>query len=239
MSLEKGDTLDPRELPNRQGMMRINRRTELQDALLGFGMVAPLAAFLLFMQAKYGRHHYGYYRPPNPALLPYAWVCLGIGVVFVAIGVCVRNYYLIDPVRRCIYRGRKILWFDRVRLLHLKEDIVGIATDGKRTTTKYGSYWSYRLVALTKEGRQEPLSSWRRKDLDSCNADAARAADMLRCECHPADSESRLRFQMEGERPVVSFDPYSWNFSTATVMRWVIVLLLVAVLAYLRFMVRR
>jgi len=131
--------------------------------------------------------------------------------------------YLVDPDRRCVYRGFRILWLDRVRLLFQQQDIFGIATEGNRFSTKYGTYWAYRVVLLSVSGSQEPLGNWRREWLKEYNEEAAKLAKMLGCPAHLTSAQSTLRFEMQGQNPVVSFGPYKSGLNRIKMVRLIAV----------------
>jgi hypothetical protein len=206
-------------------MVRLNRRTEVENTLFALGIMLLVLTFFLFKQGTTGYSRRGRYSPPNPALVPYAVAGLVVSLAFLATRFCFRNYYLIDPDRHCVFRAFRLFWFHRVRLLFEQEDIAGIATDGRRFTTKHSTYWAYRVVALSTNGAQEALTDWRRERLDECNAEAVKLAGVLNCQSHMAPPKSALQFDMAGQNALVSFRPYDARFIRDKLFRLLLALL--------------
>jgi len=194
-------------LPNHQRMLRLTRWTDLQTGLVPLTILLFLLSLMLIRQAAtFGSQYSQLYAAVKPAAIA--------GFVLVAalltVLACFRRFYLIDPDRRCVYRGLKMFFSSRVCLAFNKEDIAAIATEGKRFWNKHGTYWCYRVVLLSTIGSQEPLSKWWREKLEKCNEEATRVAEMLGRPVRLAPEHSLLQFRMEGENPVITFQPYKF-----------------------------
>jgi hypothetical protein len=216
-------------------MVRLNRRTDLEGSLFTLGILSAVLAFFLFMQATIGLSHRGHFSPPDPALLPYAILTAILTCGFLATRIVLGTYYLIDPERRSIFRGFKLGWINRVRLLFEQEELVGIATEGRRFTTKYSSYWSYRTVALAKNGNREPLNNWMREQLQKSNDETARLGGILNCKSFASPAEASLQFRMEPSGPIITFGPQRMTFTWSSLLRWIPVTVFILAVLVIRY----
>jgi hypothetical protein len=188
--------------------VKLKRRSGLETVLLG--MVLPLLAVSCFLfdrgyvgaTTRSGRYH-----PPAPVLIPYGEWTLGIALAALAIFFCCRNFYLLDPTARRLYRQFQFLWWRRRRLVFRQEEIAGLTTEGRMRRTRYGAYWNYRLTAVGLDGRQEPLSNWRRNGLEMWNAKAREWAALLGCLSYAAPPETAPTVELQYGKPVIRFDP--------------------------------
>lgn len=97
-------------------------------------------------------------------------------------------------------------------------EVLGVTAEGRKVYSKYGSYWKYRVVAVGNDGRQEPLSNWRRKDLEWCNADARRIASLLGCASHIAPTESKPVVEQKHGAPSLEFESASKGLTARRVL---------------------
>ncbi len=191
----------------RQRCVKLKRRSALQSALRVTTFVMFFAAIFLLLQGHFGgRSRSGRYHPPNPALIPYGNAAVAIGLVALAGLLCCRNYYLLDPSQHQLYHCFRFLWWGRNRIVFRQGEIFGITATGRRRQTRYGSYWEYRLVAVGMNGKQEPLSDWRRNALEARNAQAVDLAAQLGCQSFAAPLESKLSVELTGGTPQLHFN---------------------------------
>jgi hypothetical protein len=212
-------------------MVRLNRRTEWEETLFALGIMLIVFTFFLFMQATIGLSRRGHHSPPNPALMPYAIAAAILTFAFLATRICFRTFYLLDPERRSIFRGFRLGWINRVRLLLEQEEVFGLATEGRRFSTRSGTYWAYRTVALTNNGNQEPLNDWKREQLQKSNDETARLAGILNCKSFSSPPESSPQFRMDPSGPIITFGPHKSALTWPRVLR--MLLIIAFLIAYL------
>src|SRR5207302_822684 len=127
-------------------------------------------------------------HPPDPTLLPYAAMALITSLVFFAIRLQTDNYYLVDRDAHRIFYHFKFLWFRSKRLLLERGDILAVTTVGRKTGSRSGTWWEYRVVVVGAARRRVPVSNWRREGLGQCNAEAAKLARMLDCQYYKSQA---------------------------------------------------
>lgn len=124
------------------------------------------------------------------------------------------NCYLIDPVGRCLYQSASLLGWSRRRVVFREGDILGITAGGKKIdyiraddpdNSRDEPWWEYRVIAVGKDGRLQPLSVWRRDALPQCNAEAAELAGLLGCPHYAAPNESTPCVNTERGTPSLEF----------------------------------
>jgi hypothetical protein len=198
--------------------VKLKRRSDLETALLGISLPLLAVSFFLLIRGFSGTtSRSGRYHPPAPFLIPYGEWALGIAVAALAVFFCCRSFYLLDPTARRLYYQFQILWWRRRRLAFRQEEIAGITTEGQMKSSKYGTYWNYRLTAVGLDGRQEALSNWRREGLEMWNAKARELAGLLGCQSYAAPRESAPSVELQDGKPVLRFDtpPSLWTRSPA------------------------
>ncbi|PWU11351.1 MAG: hypothetical protein C5B50_23470 [Verrucomicrobia bacterium] len=195
------------ELPNHQRMMKLIRWTDLQTGLVPLAILLFLLSLMLLRQAATFGSRYGEFYAPLKLVAIAGFVVVAGLLIAVA---SFRRFYLIDSDRRCVYRGLKMFFASRVRLAFEREDIAAIATEGKRVSNKGGTYWYYRVVLLSATGVREPLSKWWQENLQRCNEDATKVAEMLDCPLHLAPEHTLLQYRIEGGNPVITFGPFKF-----------------------------
>jgi hypothetical protein len=218
-------------------MVGLNRRTEWENTLFALGIMLIVFSFFLFMHATIGLSRRGHLSPPNPALMPYAIAASVLTFAFLATRICLRTYYLLDPERRSIFRGFRLGWINRVRLLLEHEELFGLATEGKRFSTRSGTYWAYRTVALNNNGKQEPLNDWKREQLEKSNDETARLAEILNCKCFSSPPESSLQFRTEPSGPIITFGPHRSTLTWSAVFRNLLIIGFVVVYLVVRLLI--
>jgi hypothetical protein len=213
MTMQSDSFFDAQELRRlddpfvRQRCVKLKRRSTLQAALRTTTLVMFAAAFYLLLHGHFGgRSRSGRYHPPMPALIPYGNAAVAIGLVALAGLFCCRNYYLLDPLQHRLYHCFRFLWWGRNRIAFRQGEIFGITTAGRRRQSRYSSYWEYRLTAVGMNGKQEPLSDWRRKSLETRNAQAVELATQLGCQSFAAPAETKLSVELNGGTPQLHFD---------------------------------
>jgi hypothetical protein len=216
--------------------VKLDRRSNLQAILLQMTILLLVVSFFLLMQgyagttSRRGRHH-----PPTPALIPYGVAALVTSLAALAGFFCCRNYYLLDPVAHRLYHHFQFLMWRRRRIVFRQEEILGITTEGRRQHSKYSTYWTYRLIAVGMDGRQEPLSDWKRHGLETWNAKARALAEKMGCQSYAAPPESSVSVEATDGTPVLLFgSPPSIlaRNSGAIVVLVILVVILVAVAVY-------
>jgi hypothetical protein len=218
-------------------MVRLNRRTEWEETLFALGIMSVFLTFLLFMQATIGLSHRGHYSPPSPALMPYAILASVLTFALLATRIFFRTYYLLDPERHSIFRGFRLGWINRVRLLFEHEELFGIATEGRLFRRKHITYWAYRTVALTNNGNQEPLDDWARGQLQKSNDETARLAGILNCKSFSSPPESSLQFRMEPVGPIITFGSQRSTFTWSAALRTLLIIAVVLAFMVIRFLI--
>lgn len=174
----------------------LKRVTDVQNGLLSAGVSSGVLGFVFWMEFKFGHtSKSGRYYPPDPAMVPYATAVVAAAFLCVIARYIYRVRYIVEPVEHCLYRRTQFLWHRRTVPIMRPGLALCITAEGKRVQRKYGSYWAYRTVAVSRDGTQEPLSSWRREGLDECNAEAARVASALACASKTAPTESKISIQ--------------------------------------------
>jgi hypothetical protein len=194
--------------------VKLKRRSGFEAALLNVTIVALVAAIFLLMRGHFGSHsRSGRYHPPAPVLIPYGETALGISLAALAIFICSRNFYLLDPTACRLYHQFQFLWWRRRRLAFRQDEILGLTTEGRMKRSKYSTYWVYRLTAVGLDGRQEPLSNWRRNGLEMWNAKARALRAQLGCQSYAAPAESIPAVEQQNGKPVLRFDSPPSMFS--------------------------
>jgi hypothetical protein len=212
-----------------QRCVKLKRRSDFEMILLGISLPLLAVAFFLLIRGFTGTtSRSGRYHPPAPVLIPYGECALGVALVALAVFFWCRSFYLLDLSARRLYYQFQILWWRRRRLAFRQEEIAGLTAEGQMKRTKYGTYWNYRLTAVGLDGRQEPLSNWRREGLEMWNAKARELAALLGCQSYAAPRESSPSVELEYGKPVLRFDtpPSLWPRSPARFVLFVAVVLI-------------
>jgi hypothetical protein len=116
------------------------------------------------------------------------------------------NYYVVDFNRQCLRYQFKFLWWRRDTVLQNRLDIAGITTQGMKTGSRYGRWWTYRVVNVGVNGRLSAMSDWRRDSITECNVEAAEFAQRLGCKYHSAPACSGLFVCRNGATASFRFD---------------------------------
>jgi hypothetical protein len=187
--------------------VKLKRRSDLETNLLQIAILLLIAAFFLLIHGHFGgTSRSGRYHPPVPVLIPYGDTALGIGLAMLVIFFCCRNLYLLDPTACRLYHQFQFLWWRRRRLAFRQDEVLSLTAEGRMKRSKYGTYWLYRLTAVGLDGRQEPLSNWRRNGLEMWNAKARALAAQLGCQSYAAPAESIPAVEQQNGKPVLRFD---------------------------------
>ncbi len=194
----------------RSRCVKLKWRSDLQNRLAGAGGLFLLATFLLLERGYVGStSRYSHrYSPPLPVLIPYGYATLGVALTLFLGLIGFRNYCLLDPVEQRLYESFQFLWWRKRRVVFRSGEILAITTDGRPRRGKYGVHWYYRMVAVGRDGRKEPLSNWRQGGLDKWNARARQLAPQFGCEHREAPERCEVSVENEGGAPVLRFlDP--------------------------------
>jgi hypothetical protein len=84
----------------------------------------------------------------------------------------------------------------------------------------------------TADGRRMPPSSWRRHDLEACNARAREVARYLDCKSEDAPEESRVLVETEYGKPTVKFESSTWPLDARRLTFIVIAIVLLIVIIF-------
>ncbi|SPE61793.1 hypothetical protein SBV1_770003 [Verrucomicrobia bacterium] len=88
----KGEAFNLIELPNQEKMVRLTRRTELENILFFLGIILLSFNLVLFIQVGTGVSRHGRSLSPQFTLIPYAVAAVGLAAVLLATRICFRNY---------------------------------------------------------------------------------------------------------------------------------------------------
>ena len=199
--------LDDPSVRNR--CVKLKWRSNLQNRLAAAAGLLLLPAFFLLDQGYVGNvSRYTHRRsPPAPALIPYGYACLGISLALFVSLLGFRNYCLFDTLEHRLYRHFRFLWWRRREIVFRAGEILALTTDGQPRTRKYGVRWYYRMVAVGRDGRKQPLSNWRQGGLDRWNAKARLLAPQFGCEFREAPSGCAVSVEDDGGTPKLAFSP--------------------------------
>jgi hypothetical protein len=187
--------------------VKLKRRSGLETSLFQIAIVLLVATCFLLTRGYFGTtSRSGRHYPPSPALIPFGMTTLGIALAMLVGFLCCRNRYLLDPTACRLYHQFQFLWWRRRRLAFRQDEILGLTTEGRMKRSKYSTYWVYRLTAVGLDGRQEPLTNWRRNGLEMWNAKARELAAQLGCQSYAAPAESVPSVEQENGKPVLRFD---------------------------------
>jgi hypothetical protein len=192
--------------PSRGPLEKLNRDKRVNRALLVLGMILAIIGFILIKDAVSG--HYsrgGLYVRPTPAFKPWGIAGVTIGAVFLLGGFCFRNYYKIDFANRNLCYRVGFLWLKSESVSLPYKFISAITAQGRKVQNKYSSWWTYRVVAISSEGKVQAISDWRREECSECNEEASSIAQRLNCKYYISAPRSRLKVSMQGGAPCVEF----------------------------------
>ncbi len=171
---------------------------------------------------------------PNPAFLPYGYFTLFLSGAFFLLRYFTDNHYLVDPEYHCVYYHFKFLWHRRIRLLLASENITAVTTGSKKCSSKTSSWWEYRVVLVSAQGKIEPLTNWKREKLDECNILASDLASKLQTQYISAPACCILCVSMVDGAPDIVFDESSF-FSKERLNRLIIIAIVIALFMVFNF----
>lgn len=225
----------------RERCVKLVQRGDLQNNLLLLAMLGggPSGALLVAAFAD-SSSRLGHHAPLYFAI-PYAMTVFALSLGTLASSFFCRNYFLLDPVEQRLYHQVQLFRWRRPRIVFRQGEIFAILPDGQLMRNQYASYWVYRLTAVGIDGRQEPLSTWGRESLETCNARAATLAKQLGCQSYAAPPKSSLWVELKGGAPVLRYGPaHPPDFRLRVSRKFVLWLLipLIIVFALLYYLIR-
>jgi hypothetical protein len=212
-----GPTGELDDLTAREGLVKFDRDTPLEQFLFGTGCLGILAAIVMLQIGTIGGRH----SKPQPAVLPYIPLAVLIAAVFFAARYFTDNYYLVDPKQHLVYYHFKFLWFRTVRLLLRREDILAVATRGRARSSRSSTWWEYQVVLIGANGHGVPVRNWEREAIDECNAEAERLGTLLGCPSHKSPRSCQLRYEITNGSVSINFEPLPWWGFTLPIGVWV------------------
>ena len=184
-------------------------RREIQSDFISMGSLLLVFGLFFLIIGYWGDYtpRSDRYRPPKPAFIPYGFASLGGAVALFSGFWLFQNYSLIDPQEQWLYRYSQFLFWRKRRVIFRAGEILAVTTDCRRRSSKYGTRWYYRVVAIGRNGQKEPLGNWLRDGISECNAQARDFAAKLRCPSQTGLAKNVVRMEMQNGIPTVEFGP--------------------------------
>jgi hypothetical protein len=168
----------------KKGLVRLKFRAPFHERLATVALILLACSVLGIVYGAYGVYpsrHYQEPHDPNPAIVVCSTCALVVSLILLAGRFCSRTCYLLDPGRGCLIWHHRFLWFRRIRVVLERGEIAGVAAQGTEVKSRYGPYWSYRVVVERTAGADIPVSNWRPYGRDKCKAEADKLAKLLGC----------------------------------------------------------
>jgi hypothetical protein len=198
------------DLAFRNRCIKLKWRNAYQNNVFALAFALLIITFFFLMEGYVGlAGRRQPQSPPVPALIPVGFTTLGISLVLCMSAMAVQNYSLVDPIKHRLYRCFRFLWWRKRQILFLDSPILAVTTDIESRATRGGIFWYYRLVAVGKDGRKEPLSNWRHNGLDRWNAKAQELGPKLGCASYGAPPKSMISVEEENGIATLKFAPWS------------------------------
>ena len=139
------DAADTSSLPDN---IKVDLDTSLESAFWAIMGLAAFAAFFLYIQGTLG----GKKSPPNPALLKYVPMMLGVVVLAFISRLGTDNYYIINIPKRKIFYHFKFFFEVKITPVVDFENISAIGVTGVRHTHKGSVWWKYKICVVKNDG---------------------------------------------------------------------------------------
>jgi hypothetical protein len=149
----------------------------------------------------------------NEGILSTYGVPLGIFILVLSLVLtAIAQYYFTDRVFFC--RKSQDIWQETRCFSHVSEEfrlsfdqVTGIALSGKWTTAKYGSYWEFTMVVVSKTGAIKPVSLDFREDRFKHYSELARTiSEFIGSEfVEPNVKLPRLVLEGSGQQPRITY----------------------------------
>lgn len=180
------DAADTSSLPDN---IKVDLDTPLESAFWTIMGLAAFAAFFLYIQGTLG----GKKSPPNPALLKYVPMMLGVVLLAFISRLGTDNYYIINIAKRKIFYHFKFFFEARITPVVDFENIDAIGVTGVRHTHKGSVWWKYKICVIKCDGESIDFSDEVSPDkLDDLNRKAKGMAAVAGCLFAEGAAQSKI-----------------------------------------------
>lgn len=194
--------------------VKIDLNTPLETVLTGVALGAGIISLMLLYGgscSSYSKHSRRTI-PPNPELLNYLPLTIGIAAVAGFARIMTDNFYILDTVEKKIYYHFKIFSFESVSLFMRADQVAAAGVTGVYKSSKHGSWWEYKIVLVDREGKMIDFSDFKKEEYYGLNERAKGIAAVLGCpfaESGPQMVMAVKKGEGMGGAPLVYFEEHS------------------------------
>lgn len=205
-------------------MVKVDLDTPLEQFFSGLWMACLVISAGLFWVGTFGsssgRGSYRRYTPPNPELLHYLPLSIGVGVVAFVVRQFIDNYFIMNTREKKIYYHFGFFGQTRVTEFLDVSQIAAFGVTGRRQTNRrrhsgfmyssysYDEWWEYMICVVTNDGRVIEFGDFERDARSAFNAQAkgmAAAFGVGFAECPP---DAYLAVDRSGQGVHIYFTDY-------------------------------